>query len=337
MVVISLFGYGLLLTAIITHRHLRTYTNRLIVALSISDVLNLISTLLSSLLGPVASSSEYNCLLMYAPAFGFPLISMNLFTVIAGERYASVFWPLRYHQIVTWRRLVVAIVLSYTFGIILSLPPLLGWNNIKEHEVIGFKWTFPDCYQFLVFRGDYLCLIHVITLFESITVTVIYVKILILAKKHAKKLWKQRQVVGASHLNIPSKIQEDSVGERNQTGNYTVKQTTARGVKILFFLIVIYVTTKFPMKICNAIQYRFWTKQSIFALNVSQDFFTWSVLLSQSNSVLYPFIYALANKDIFTVLKRKLCCKRCDSAQCGNHGASTSRENRNIFQFQTSL
>ncbi len=122
MVVISLFGYGLLLMVILTHRHLRTYTNRLIVALSISDVLNLISTLLSALLGPVASSSEYNCLLMYAPAFGFPLISMNLFTVIAVERYISVFYPLRYHQIVTWKRLIVAI--TYTL--------LYLWHRTKS-------------------------------------------------------------------------------------------------------------------------------------------------------------------------------------------------------------
>ncbi len=187
-------------------------------------------------------------------------------------------------------------------------------------------------------RGDYLCLVHFITLTESIIVTILYVKILILAKKHAKKLWKQRQIVSASRLNVLCKMHGET--ERSESGNYVVKQTTARGVKILFFLIVVYVTTKLPMKVCNAIQYRFWTKQSIFALNVSEDFFTCSVLLSQSNSVLYPFIYALANVDIFTVLKRKLCCKQCDSAQFGNGasgGSATFRNDRNIFQFQASI
>ena len=154
-------------------------------------------------------------------------------------------------------------------------------------------------------RGDYLCLVHFITLTESIIVTILYVKILILAKKHAKKLWKQRQIVSASRLNVLCKMHGET--ERSESGNYVVKQTTARGVKILFFLIVVYVTTKLPMKVCNAIQYRFWTKQSIFALNVSEDFFymlcaTFSIQLSTLSFYLCfskcRYIYCLEKKTV---------------------------------------
>ena len=292
MTVISFAGYVMLLAVILTNSHLLTYTNRLIIALSISDVLNLLSTTLSGLVGPAVSYSEYNCILIVTPALAFPLVSINLFSLIAVERFVSVFYPLRYHSIMTWKRLMLSIAGAYVCGFSIGLLPTLGWNNRNIHQEINFRWNSNDCPQFLLLRGDYMALIHIVTLVEAVFITVVYVKILVLSRKLSKNIAAQRQSIYASRGKDFEVV--------------TVKQGTTRGVKVLLFLVIVYVTTKFPLKVCNAVQYEFWTQNTIFSLNVPREIFVTCVVLSQTNSVLYPFIYAFANKDIYEVLRRKL-------------------------------
>ncbi len=308
MTAASFCGYALLLAVIFSNGHLWTNTNRLIVALSMSDVLNLLSTTLAGFVGPVASLTEHNCIVLSTPALGFPLVSINLFLLVAVERYISVFYPLKYHSLLTWKRLMFFISVAFIFGFFVGVLPIIGWNNLKRHHDIGFIWTFNDCHQFLVLRGDYLALVHFITLVEAIVITILYVRILILARQLAKRIAAQRQ-------SLTSQFRQNSVDsglDAVVTDNVkvTVKRRTARGVKILLFLVIVYVVTKFPLKVCNAVQYRFFMDRTIYALNVPRAYYVTSIVLSQSNSVLYPFIYAFANHDIYEVLKRKLTCTK---------------------------
>ena len=304
MTVVSFAGYAMLLAVILTNSHLLTYTNRLIIALSISDVLNLLSTTLSGLVGPAVSYSEYNCILIVTPALAFPLVSINLFSLIAVERFVSVFYPLRYHSIMTWKRLMLSIAGAYVCGFSIGLLPILGWNNRNIHQEINFRWNSNDCPQFLLLRGDYMALIHIVTLVEAVFITVVYVKILVLARKLSRNIAAQRQSIYASRGSSINDVSDNKDGKDFEV--VSVKQGTTRGVKVLLFLVIVYVTTKFPLKVCNAVQYEFWTQSTIFSLNVPREIFVTCVVLSQTNSVLYPFIYAFANKDIYEVLRRKL-------------------------------
>ena len=305
MTLVSFGGYVMLLAVILSHRYLLTYTNRIIIALSISDVLNLLSTTVSGLVGPVISYSEFNCLVVITPALAFPLVSMKLFLLIAVERYISVFCPLKYHSIITWRRLMVGIVAAYLCGFAIALLPIAGWNNRRIHQANNFSWNFDDCHQFLILRGDYFAFIHIVTVVETTIVTVLHVKILILARKLAKSIAAQRQSIYASSCSSIG-----NVNDKKSRKVSPVNQGMARGVKILFFLVIVYSATKFPMKICNAVQYKFWTENTIYTLNVTREVFLTCVVLSQSNSVFYPFIYAFANSDIYEVLKRKFTCAK---------------------------
>ena len=193
------------------------------------------------------------------------------------------------------------IMAAYLCGFAIALLPVMGWNNRHTHQHNNFSWNFDDCPKLLILRGDYFALIHIVTFVEIICVTVLYVKILILARKLAKSIAAQRQSIYA-----PSSSSLANSDGNNGTKASTVKHGTARGVKILFFLVIVYATTKFPMKICNAVQYKFWTETTIYTSNVPREVYVTCIVLSQSNSVLYPFVYAFANSDIYEVLKRKL-------------------------------
>ncbi len=81
---------------------------------------------------------------------------------------------------------------------------------------------------------------------------------------------------------------------------------TARGVKVLVILIIIYVITKFPMFTCYLIQYNYFRDQTILKFGITQEFYASTIILSQMNSVLFPIVYIFGNREISSRLRNTL-------------------------------
>ncbi len=161
MAVFSISGYMTLVLAISSIRKLQTNSNKLIVLLGISDILNLITSLICSYASQLTDNlTEMYCISIHIPPYFFALSSHNLFILVALDKYIRVFYPLRYEVIITKFKTVMGIVFCFFCGLIISILPLLGVNNIRTHRAMQMPWNFKYCYGFIIFRGDLLLTVH---------------------------------------------------------------------------------------------------------------------------------------------------------------------------------
>jgi hypothetical protein len=214
---------GLTLNTIIRTRRLHTITNILIANLSLSDFLSGCSFLYPCILNllTINALETYNtylyelacnikqyyyiCLVGYSPIITSMLSSIFTLTLLAFEKYIAILKPYLYETLCLYKNklLPLLICLSWLLSIIISLLPIMGWNEYHQTTIInerqkivhksyrGFNCTHPQsmpCMFEKIFTLGFILLFTVICCVCAMTMLAIYIRIYIVARKHSKQI-----------------------------------------------------------------------------------------------------------------------------------------------------
>ncbi|CAF0708294.1 unnamed protein product [Brachionus calyciflorus] len=206
----------LTLITILKSRRLQSIQNILIANLSISDflsgisfmypcILNLLTiyaleTYNSSLykLAGMIRQYYYLCLAGYSPMITSMLSSMFTLSLLAIEKYIAILHPYFYERLINQHRIYcyVCLILSWSISILVSLLPLMGWNEITN------KSNFVPCMFEKIFTLNYILLFTSICCFCAFTMLAIYLRIYFIARKHSKQIAKIQSLVILSNVNV---------------------------------------------------------------------------------------------------------------------------------------
>ncbi|XP_018415253.1 PREDICTED: adenosine receptor A3-like [Nanorana parkeri] len=188
---------------------------------------------------------------------------------IALDRYMRIKVPNRYRNVVTKKRTSICIFVSWILSAAGALVPMFGWNNrsrLFDEENSNFTCTFPSVmrYDFLVF----FCFFGWV-LIPLFAMTVLYIKIFQLIRKHMKK-------------NIS--------GFQEKTFSYVKEHKTT---SFLFLIMGLFAICWLPISILNCVTYFY---PPVVQSGAFQPILFLSILLSHLNSVMNPIIYTLKIK-----------------------------------------
>ena len=129
-------GNGLTISVIVKFKWLQSKTNMILLSLSISDIFVGIFTITKFILRQEKVELSYIGILLNTLQSGSFACRLFHITVIATEKYIAIIHPLRYHDLISTRRLKIMIIViwSFSFGIT-NLPiPLYICNILSENQ-----------------------------------------------------------------------------------------------------------------------------------------------------------------------------------------------------------
>lgn len=211
------------LITILRSRRLQSIQNILIANLSISDFLSGVSFMYPCLLNLLTiyaletyNSSLYSlacmirqyhymCLAGYSPMITSMLSSMFTLSLLALEKYMAVVHPYLYERIIGQKKAYcyICLVLSWFVSILVSLLPLMGWNEINDSSY------FVPCMFEKIFTLNYILLFTGICCLCALSMLFIYIRIYLIARKHSRQIAKIHSVVNNYRMaNRPASDQE---------------------------------------------------------------------------------------------------------------------------------
>ena len=129
-------GNGLTISVIAKFKWIQSKTNMILLSLSISDIFVGIFTITKFILRQEKVELSYIGILLNTLHSGSFACSSFHITVIATERYIAIIHPLRYHDLISTRRLKIMIIVTWSFSFsITNLPiPLYICNILSENQ-----------------------------------------------------------------------------------------------------------------------------------------------------------------------------------------------------------
>ncbi|XP_064480628.1 tyramine receptor 1-like [Ornithodoros turicata] len=131
----TVVGNVLVIASVFTHRPLRTAQNIFLVSLAVADIavalLVMPFNVAYSLLGRWLFGLHLCELWLTCDVLCCTASILNL-CAIALDRYWAIHDPINYAQKRTLRRVLFAIVLVWIISALISVPPLIGWNDWPE-------------------------------------------------------------------------------------------------------------------------------------------------------------------------------------------------------------
>ena len=294
---LSVLGNSFVLLAIWRTRALRTVTNCFIGSLAAADVLVGIVIPPTVLLPYRGLPKEfYGCVLLNTVVVLITNISVLNLLAVALERFLAISDPFRYQRLMTVKRAMVVVLITWVVAILLGLVPIMGWNLGQERfktcsfiEVIDMKYMV-----YLNFFG--------VIIPPLVFMLVIYLYIFHIIRKQ------QRRTV--THLTVLS---------RDERRNVRQQKREVRGAKGLAYVIILFAVCWIPLHIMNCFILFDPEKAAPFPALLA------AIVLSHANSFVNPFLYAFSNSQFKRAMERLLCCGRLHSNYNSDSSDGTTR------------
>jgi hypothetical protein len=245
-----LVGNTFTLIAIVKVPELQTRTNMIIASLSIADILVGLTTFVHiySYTWYVCHSPLEQVILRWLPNFTLCASGMHLFT-IATERYIAISYPLHYEQLLTPRRVKLLIAGTWIVPLLISLVIMLPWAGINSEK---------DCTKEEIVQDNYRSvLVFILYVFVIIALSVLYGKILVIARQHERRL---------------GPVQEAGLDRSTQHagGNESHRnvKTQHKAAKMVTLIILAYLFTWTPLMLLTIVTYIVQNPHYQFALSV---------------------------------------------------------------------
>ncbi|XP_076463470.1 adenosine receptor A2b-like [Babylonia areolata] len=307
--VLSMLGNALVLLAIAKTRALRTITNCFIGSLAAADVLVGVVLPPAVILPYLGLPRDFHgCVLLNTVVVLITNISILSMLAVALERYLAISDPFRYYRLMSVRRALMVVAITWVVAILLGLVPTMGWNLGSD--------GFEDCSFTKVIDMKYM----VYMIFFGVTLPplgfmlVVYLYIFHIVRKQ------QRAV---AQLTVFSRDERQDVRKQ---------QREVRGAKGLAYVIVLFAVCWLPIHIMNCV--------TLFAPE-NQASLQWhlvAIVLSHANSFINPFLYAFSNSKFKKAMLKLLLCGRCqqcyhtDLEDDSKFWASTASRNPNPYK-----
>ncbi|KAK3598200.1 hypothetical protein CHS0354_031937 [Potamilus streckersoni] len=293
-VILTIIGNVLVLLAVFFHAKLRTVSNMFIVSLSIADLLVGIVVMVPATLNEIFR--EWILLKAFCSvwvAFDVMLCSASILNVclISLDRYVAIMSPLRYHLLMTHKRALILLSVTYTMCILASFVPVeTGLHNpaLPNLENLTLISDKPQCV--FIPSIPFVAIVSTVTILLPIVVAfVLYYRV----SKEAK-----RQACFAGILIVPSKV---LLGKKMSTKH--VREPFTRKATITLGIIVgAYVVTWAPFLVTNM--------TDAVCRCVPVELFKIFVWLGYCNSLINPVIYPLFMRDfrkVYVTFLQKHC------------------------------
>ena len=207
--------------------------------------------------------------------FAASMMSLLLLTI---DRYIGTFFPLRYPTIMTVTRSRLLVCCMWILTVLQAVFILLkvGWeSDEKGHKYCSWQWEETK---------EYTILLTIDVLLLTVTITILYIKMMLTAMKHAQRINQEEQV-------------------RNQLGgnrSYKANRKSLTTVAIITASMYICYT---PVVITSILY-------NVFGYHFPIEVFQICHIFVLSNSWLNVIIYFLRNKELRQdALKILKCCK----------------------------
>ncbi|XP_077518255.1 putative G-protein coupled receptor No18 [Amblyomma americanum] len=214
----TVFGNVLVVLAIFTYRPLRSVQNMFIVSLAVADIavalLVMPFNVAYSIMGRWVFGLHMCELWLTCDVLCCTASILNL-CAIALDRYWAIHDPINYAQKRTLRRVLLSIVLVWAISGLISVPPLIGWNDWPEQfdETSPCQLTEERGYVLYSASGSFFAPLFIMT--------IVYFKIYLATRrrlrKRAKAVAATLQVKPSALTALPPTTHENSSADSPQT------------------------------------------------------------------------------------------------------------------------
>ncbi|KAH7952921.1 hypothetical protein HPB49_002621 [Dermacentor silvarum] len=214
----TVFGNVLVVLAIFTYRPLRSVQNMFIVSLAVADIavalLVMPFNVAYSIMGRWVFGLHMCELWLTCDVLCCTASILNL-CAIALDRYWAIHDPINYAQKRTLRRVLLSIVLVWAISALISVPPLIGWNDWPEQfdETSPCQLTEERGYVLYSATGSFFA--------PLLIMTIVYFKIYLATRrrlrKRAKAVAATLQVKPSALHALPPAAHENSSADSPQT------------------------------------------------------------------------------------------------------------------------
>lgn len=281
IMITCLFGNTLVCIASVKFSYLQSFSEQFIVSLALSDIMVAATVLPFDIIYwitfPRWPLGGYVCNLWNALFFLFLTASVLNLTSISIDRFLAVVYPLRYN---TWMtpnlaKIMITSVWAYSFGIAILIFFLL---DPPEDKMYSFNLN-PFFHGFLLIGN---------VIFPFIIMIILYSKIYIIAKGHARR-------TGMTSSNVK---------QTRRTKNFARELKLA---KTLGIVVLCFVMCWLPFEIINVV---ILVDKGVDTC-VVEIVDTVACWLAYLHSSLNPLLYAFASTDYRRAFKKLLCRTEC--------------------------
>lgn len=305
--ILNVGGNSLVVLAVYRERNLRRPTYALIAALATADIVFALFAYPPSIYAVIVEN-RYTCAVgtrKYFFVLTYVCATASFFHIMAitFERYIGISKPLRYHEIVTMRRIV------YLEAFIWTTSLLIGASAVfKESDNDPMR---PDCKRSTT-SSPFSLVSFLLLSVGFLVITLVYLHIYRIARRH----WRDMQAERKKALALGNK-KTQNFDSQTSSDDTQFKATKTIGIIIVFFVICWLPTaTRYFFEGIGASVYVSWTTW-ILVKRISETF--WLL-----NGVINPLVYARRNsqfrhafKDIIKCsVKRYTCKTESESRKC---------------------
>ncbi|CAM4608455.1 adenosine receptor A3 [Lepidochelys kempii] len=261
----------------------QTNTFYLIVSLALADIaVGILVMPLAIVVSLGVVIHFYSCLFMCCLLVVFTNASILSLLAIAIDRYLRVKLPTRYRIITTKRRIWVALGICWLLSLLTGFVPMFGWNqrtNTKRASELKCKFTSVMRMDYMVYFSFFAWILIPMILMCALYIEIFYI--------------------------IRTKLSQSATNMNAARVFYGKEFKAAKSLALVLFLFAI---CWLPLSILNCILY-FCPK-----CHIPSPLLYVSILLSHSNSVMNPIVYACKIKkfkDTYILILRA--CVLCTS------------------------
>ncbi len=236
-----------------------------------------------------------------------PWVSIHTISLMSVDRFIYLKRPLKYNVLVTPRRMLIAIAIIWTVCTVISLPPLLGFGEIK------FSFTVATCVPLLVGRTHvapnffYVLFVLAEVLVPIIVLLVMYIWVIYIIRKSLF-----RRSAKSNHV--------EAQGEDKRSSK--MKNLQLRLVRLFGAILTANLLTWLPM-IALAL-----TGAIVGSGRIPTPMYTFAYLSFLSETVIHPILEACLIREVRVILSGYLgFCRRIKWCRGRKGGTSNLRAN----------
>ena len=303
----------LVIAAILKNKLLSHPTHLLLLNLAVSDLLvcvlvmpfNIVTALAGRFF--IGSTDYVRC--QFCQAFVITIIIMiflSLFTVafMSVDRLIYIKYPLRYPKIVTFKRMIVVMLIVWTISILIGLPPVFGVGEIGYSKIVGTCSIILHSSTREAYSVYYICLMVCVAIFPFIATIVANVWLLFIMLRF---LWTKYNKVMSNMKNFSQSSLEHVKSVRNIESRHNMQQIFL--AKVFGTIFVVNIVTWIPtvfIALASGI---------VGGDRIPPETFSFIFIMFLSQPAIHPILETFLVTKVRNSLSKCICCCRHERTQ----------------------
>ena len=304
----------LVIAAILKNKLLSQPTHLLLLNLAVSDLLvcvlvmpfNIVTALAGRFI--IGSTDYVRC--QFCQIFIITIIMMiflSLFTVasMSVDRIIYIKYPLKYPKIVTFKRMIVVMLIAWTLCIFIGLPPVFGVGEIGYSKIVGTCSIILHSSTREAYSVYYICLLVCVAIFPFITTVVANVWLLFIMLRF---LWTKYNKVMSNMKNFSSQSSLEHIQSvHNIESKYNMQQIFL--AKVFGTIFVVNIVTWIPtvfIALASGI---------VGGDRIPPETFSFIFIMFLSQPAIHPILETFLVTKVRNSLSKCICCCRHERTQ----------------------